>query len=160
MQKKHASVEAMWSEYLNSIDEDIKRTEKRYTSWHFCSDESSANNLAKLVLEGTKRGTAGLHELYKIDGDEIPADGCYSIVTDWEGVAQCVIQSKKVTILPFREVDAELAFIEGEGDKSLDYWRREHIKFFTEELKEYGMEFSEDLLVVFEEFQVVFDGKP
>jgi len=46
--------------------------------------------------------------------------------------------------------------IEGEGDKSLEYWRRGHINFFTEETKELGIEFNEELEVIFETFQVVY----
>jgi len=38
---------------------------------------------------------------------------------------------------------------------SLEYWRRVHKEFFGEELKENNIEFSEDMLVVCEEFEVV-----
>lgn len=46
--------------------------------------------------------------------------------------------------------------MEGEGDKSLEYWRNVYIKFFTEELKEVGKQFNEDMNIVYEEFEVVF----
>jgi len=49
-----------------------------------------------------------------------------------------------------------MAEIEGEGDKSLKYWRRAHISFFSRELEEYNMKFTEDMPVVFEEFEVVY----
>lgn len=49
-----------------------------------------------------------------------------------------------------------IILIEGEGDKSLKYWQRVHINFFTRELKEFEMEFSQDMLVVFEELEVVY----
>ncbi len=150
------SVETIWQEYLISIGESVDTTKLEYTSWHFCNDEQSADNLAKLVMKNIKRGTASLYELYKIDKEPIPKENQCSVITDFRGDAKCIIKSKRVLVLPFKEVNEELAYIEGEGDKSLDYWRRVHIEFFTEELKEYNIEFNEDMLVVFEEFELVY----
>ena len=156
MKEEHISVKAMWEDYLNSIGESIVNTDKSYTSWYFCDNEESARDLAKLVIEGTKRGTTSLYDLYKIENEALPAVDSFSVVTDWHGVAQCIIRTKKVTILPFQDVNDELAAIEGEGDRSLGYWREVHIDCFTRELKGYGRSFSEDMLVVFEEFEVVY----
>lgn len=156
MENEHASVIKMWEDYLFSIGEDIEDTNKSYTSWYFCSDKESADNLAKLVLQGTKRGTASLYDIYDIDDEELPKVYDYSIITNWDGAAQCIIRTKKIIILPFKDVNEEMAEIEGEGDKSLEYWRRVHIDFFEKELEEYNMKFSKDMPVVFEEFEVVY----
>ncbi|WP_061996266.1 ASCH domain-containing protein [Clostridium sp. ATCC 25772] len=153
---KDKSVKDMWEKYLISIGENIINTNKKYTAWCFCADEESANNLADLTREGIKRGTTSLYDLYKLENEELPEVGEYSIITDWDGVAKCLIRNKKVTILPFKDVGKELAAIEGEGDKSLNYWRKVHIDFFTRELKNLEMEFTEDRMVVFEEFEVVY----
>lgn len=156
MIKEHRSVREMWENYLITIDEDLNNTTKKYTSWYFCDNEESANNLVSLVKRGVKRGTASLHYLYKIDNEPVPQKGDYSVVTNFSGKAECIIRNKKVTILPFKNVGEELAYIEGEGDKSLKYWRDVHIEFFTRELNSQGLEFNEDMEVVFEEFEVVY----
>jgi uncharacterized protein YhfF len=156
MEKEHKSVKIMWEEYLKLLGEQSTNTVKSYTSWYFCDNEQSANDLAELTRKGIKRGTASLPLFYEIEHEELPKVGEYNIITNWNGIAQCIIRTKKVTILPFKEVNEELALIEGEGDKSLEYWQNAHIYFFTRELKEMGMEFSKDLLVVFEEFEVVY----
>jgi len=70
-------------------------------------------NLAELVKQGIKRATTGLYYLYEIEGDTLPELGDLSIITDWQGKAQCIIKTKKVTILPFKEVNEEFAKIEG-----------------------------------------------
>ena len=111
----------MWRDYLLSIGENPDLTKKSYTSWYFCDNEKDADALAKLVCERTKRGTTSLADLYRIDGNELPAVGNLSIVTNWAGIAQCVIETRKVTVLPFRDITEEFANIEGEGDKSLKY---------------------------------------
>ncbi|QZY56480.1 ASCH domain-containing protein [Crassaminicella profunda] len=156
MEQEHKSVQKMWGNYLMSIGENIRNTNKNYTSWYFCDNEKSANNLAKLVKQGTKRATTGLYYFYEVDGEILPKEGVFSIITDWDGIAQCIIQTKKVTVLPFKEVTEEFVKTEGEGDKSLKYWRKVHKDFFTRELKEQEIEFSEDMLVVCEEFEVAY----
>lgn len=156
MEQEHKSVKKMWEDYLTSIGENITTTNKNYTSWYFCNNEKSANNLAQLVNKGIKRGTSSLYCLYELEKEELPKEGEYSVITDWNGIANCIIRNKNVVLVPFRDVNEELAEIEGEGDKSLKYWRKVHIDFFTKELSEKGMNFSEDMLIVFEEFQVVY----
>ena len=60
----------------------------------------------------------------------------------------CIIQMTEIRTLPFDEVDAEYALVEGEGDKSLDYWREGHHRFFTNDAAENGLEFNEKSLVI------------
>lgn len=156
MEKENTSVKELWKEYLHSIGENITGTNKTYDTYHFCNDEKNANELAQLVVKGIKRATAGLHLFYEIEKEEIPKTNDLSIITNWQGVAQCVVKATKVTILPFKDVTEDFARTEGEGDKSLKYWRECHKKFFNEELQELDLQFNEEMLVVCEEFEVVY----
>ena len=45
-------------------------------------------------------------------------------------------------MVPFDLVDEEQAYKEGEGNRSLDYWRKVHNEFFTEDYANSGMEFD------------------
>ena len=65
--------------------------------------------------------------------DELPQVGEYSVILNGKEEAVCVIRTKEVFILPFNEVPESHAFAEGEGDRSLDYWRRVHKEFFEED---------------------------
>lgn len=156
MNTEHASVKKMWSDYLGSIGEFQETTDLTYQSWYFCDNEQDANELVELVLEGTKQGTASLHRLYELENERVPEPGDHSVLTDWDGNAKCIIRDIKVTIIPFREFSEGLALIEGEGDKSLEYWRRAHLKVFKADAEAAGFEFTEDLLVVFEQFEVIY----
>jgi len=156
MEEEHKSVEKIWRNYLASIGESIDKTNKDHTSWYFGANEQSSNDLAKLVREGIKRGTTSLNYWYDVKNEELPTEDTHSSITDWSGIAQCIIKTKKVTVLPFKDVNEKFAQIEGEGDKSLRYWRKVHINFFEKELKEKEIEFSQEMLVVFEEFEVVY----
>lgn len=54
--------------------------------------------------------------------------------------------------------DAEHAYHEGEGDRSLSYWREVHEKFFKSEYAQMGKQFHEKIPCVCEVFKVVYDG--
>lgn len=115
-----------------------------------------ADLLAHLVATGEKTATASAYPLYELENEPLPAIGAYSVILDSKDNAVCIIQTKKVTIVPFYEVSAEHAYKEGEGDKSLDFWREVHEKFFTECLNEARLKFTPAMKVVCEEFAVVY----
>ncbi len=124
-----------------------------YETWAFGED---ADLLADLVQIGVKTATSSAYPLYVLENEPLPETGVYSIVLDSKDNAVCIIQTKKVSVVPFNEVSAEHAYKEGEGDKSLDFWRETHKKFFTACLAPAGLEFTLDMKVVCEEFEVVY----
>lgn len=156
MSKVDNSVDYIWENYLKSLGENRNNTDKQYSTWCFGSNKKEAAELAELVKKGTKRGTTSLYYWYEYEKEPLPLPGEYSVIVNWEGEAQCIIKTTKVTLLPFKDVTEELAKIEGEGDKSLEHWRDVHIRFFTEEMKDEVKQFTEDMIVVFEEFELVF----
>lgn len=125
-----------------------------YPKWHFDLDESSANALLKLVLEGKKRATSSSLRGYELEGERPPQIGDKSVITDWDGNPACLIRTNRVQTIPYCEIPFELARLEGEDD-SLESWRRNHDAFFSAESAECGYRFTEDMPVVFEEFEVL-----
>jgi uncharacterized protein YhfF len=165
MEKQHNSVEKIWQSYMESIGESIQLTDKTYKAWHFCMDEKNANELAELVRKGVKRGTTSLYYSYQLENEPLPKVGQYNIITNWDGVSQCIIKTVDVAVKPFNEVTEAFAEIEGEGDGSLNYWKKVHEIAFKKELTSTEKEFSEEMLVVCEIFKVVYQkldskGKP
>ena len=156
MSKVDKSVAKMWERYLDALGEDISSTSKKYTSWYFDNNEKDANDLAELVLKGQKKATASSLWVYENEGEPIPRAGDLSIITDWYGNAKCIIQTNQVTITPFKDVDEEFANTEGEGDCSLEYWRSAHQRYFEAECKSIGKVFTDDMPVVCEIFEVVY----
>jgi len=149
----HHSVREMWE----SLRQERNLDHNNFTSWHFADNKEAADELLQLVLKGEKRATASLYLVYQFIEEPLPRVGDFSVVTDWEGWAGCIIEVTRVEIVPFNKVSAEFACKEGEGDKSLSYWRRVHRDFFSRDLEQTaGQKFQEDMLVVCEEFEVVF----
>lgn len=122
-------------------------------AWSFGGDP---DGLAALVLAGVKTATASAYPLYAPAGEPLPEAGEYSVILDGRGEAVCVILTDRVAVVPFREVGADHARREGEGDLSLAHWRRVHEAFFRDELARAGLRFTPDMPVVCEEFRRVW----
>lgn len=127
-----------------------------YQVWHFGDSPPLARELAGLVLRGRKRATAGL--LWEAEGDPnaMPALGGYSVVTDGAGAPLMVLRTAHVEVRPYRDVDADFAATEGEGDGSLEYWRAAHWAYFSRRCAQLGRAPSEDMPVVLEKFDLVY----
>lgn len=156
MSEEHSSVKEMWESYLATLDNRAEVEERGYDAWHFCYEKKDADELAELTLNGVKRATASLNYWYESGEEPRPEVGEHDIITDYEGVARCICKTTSIEIVPFKDVTEEFAATEGEGDGSLDYWKRGHERFFREELEELGKEFSEDILVLCQRFEKVF----
>ena len=124
-----------------------------YEAWAYGDDP---DRLAELTRTGVKTATSSAGPLYGLEGEPLPKAGEYSVILNSRGEAVCVTCTTRVYTVPFGQVTAEHAYKEGEGDRSLGYWRRVHEDFFRAELAEAGQAFSQEMPVVCEEFVVVF----
>lgn len=147
------NVKEFWQEFLTATGKDYRA--QYIECFHFELTEKLANELLALVLSGQKRATASSLLAYEIEGARMPQVGDYSIVTDWDGNPKCVIETTAVTVLPFREITFDICKREGEDD-TLESWQKGHRAFFIADGKALGYEFTENMLVVFEDFKVVF----
>jgi uncharacterized protein YhfF len=62
-------------------------------------------------------------------------------------------------VVEFDQVTAEHAWKEGEGDRSLEYWRKVHEDFLRRELVAINRSFNGHTKVVCEEFEMVFTAE-
>ena len=76
------------------------------------------------------------------------------MVTNWEQIAKCILETTSVQTTPFNLVGEAFARAEGEGDLSLEYWREVHWEYFKRELATVGRVRSKDMPIVCESFVV------
>ena len=124
-----------------------------YEAWSF---GEAPDKLADLVLQGIKTATCSAYDLYQINNEPLPQAGDYSVILNSSEEAVCIIKTIKVYVTEFKNVSEEHAFKEGEGDRSLEYWRKVHESFLNNELASVNKEFDESTKVVCEEFEVVY----
>ena len=125
-------------------------------SFYFCDNEKDANECADLVVQSVKRATSTSLRYFEKQKERFPKVEDLYIITDWFGNPKAVVEVKKVEILRFEEITSEHAYIEGEGDKSLDYWRRVHWEYYTREMKQWNEQPTEQMLIVYEQFDRIW----
>lgn len=141
-------VEEFWAEFVETTGIDGS-----YEAWAFGgpSFPAMATELALLVRDGPKRATAGLME----EGEPVPKDGDMSVILDGEGSPVCVIRTTEVAVRRFADVDEAFAWDEGEGDRTLAWWREAHKGFF----ERLGYRMDDDSLMVLERFEVLWPSE-
>jgi len=123
--------------------------------FHFGNTPDLAAILAHLVVKGVKRGTTGWKAATLRDGYTIPQADTVSIVTEGFGYALCAIRTERVEHLRFADINATHAWVEGEGDRTLDEWRKGHLDYFRREARRLDLDFTEDSELFFEHFQLI-----
>jgi uncharacterized protein YhfF len=142
-------VAQFWSGFVAAGGPDVP-----YTAWFFGADDDPAmqTRLALLVLAGPKRATTGLLAEYEREDEPLPRPGDHSVILDGDGTPRGIIVSTGVEIRPFGEVDDDFAWTEGEGDRSLAWWRRAHREYFERS----GFIVDEATPMVLERFDLVW----
>ena len=142
-------IEAFWAEFTETTGIDGP-----YEVWAF-GDPSLpdlATELALLVRDGPKRATTGLASDYDDENEKLPEAGDLSVILEGEGSPICVIRTTAVEIRRFGDVDEAFAWDEGEGDRTLEWWRRAHLWFFQQQ----GTPIDDDTLMVLEHFELLW----
>ncbi len=150
------AVRNYWRTYLDSRKSELLTQDIEYEAWAFGNTAELADNLGDLVKQGVKIATASLAWVYEAEDEVYPEAGDFSIILDGRGDPMCIIETTGVEVIAFNAVGEQHAHDEGEGDRSLDYWREVHWAFFEEECNSIGREPAEDMPVVCERFRLIY----
>jgi uncharacterized protein YhfF len=127
-----------------------------YDLMTFGDTQDKANQSAALVLEGLKTAKTALLLDYQRKEKAVPQEGSYSMILDGNNQAIGIVQVLKVSIVPFYEVTEEVAYEEGEGDRTLVGWRELYRDYFQEQCKKEHWYFSAKIEVVCIQFELVY----
>ena len=116
-----------------------------------------SRELIALIGAGRKCASSALLWSYEYDAEALPRAGNLAIVVDHGNRPACVTRLTGVTVMPFDQVGAEHAAMEGEGDLSLAWWRTEHQRFFCAECARIGRRLTQNMPVVCTTFELVFN---
>ena len=148
-----AAARRMWADYLAVHPEHVLEDPP---SGCFGDSAAMADELLDLVLHGPKRASAGAVAEFRHEGEPLPRVGGHWIVHDGSGAPRVVLRSVELRLGPLDSVDASFAWDEGEGDRTLESWLREHRRYFQRALGRIGREYDDHIEVVFKRFQVVW----
>jgi uncharacterized protein YhfF len=146
-------------DYWDHFQKKYGITKSFVDAWSFGDNPELADELLELVLTGKKTGTATLVIESERKGEKLPEVGDYNIILDSKGKPTAIIQTTSVEIKLFNEVKEVFAYSEGEDDRTLESWRREHWKYWTRVGQKLGFVMKEDLLVICENFELIYPKK-
>jgi uncharacterized protein YhfF len=96
-------------------------------TFSFGDHPALADELVELVFEGKKRATCWA----VTEGLKGAAIGKPMVALDGKNRPRVVLKTIELTQRQFDQVDEAFAYDEGEGDRSLAYWREAHKRYFT-----------------------------
>jgi 5-formyltetrahydrofolate cyclo-ligase len=144
-----------WQRYLRSLPRGSRPTHATVTAGRAGTPEI-ADELLGLYLSGRKTAGSSLVADFTSSGDPLPQVGDSWICLDSSGRPGCILETTRVEVTVFDEVPASVARAEGEGDGSLEHWRRVHRAAWEPHLATWGIERIEEAEVVTEFFALVF----
>lgn len=153
---QNETVEAYWDSFLAALPADSPYRNAPYIAEGWGDGPELADELGALIAAGIKTAACSAVWEWEAEGRLWPALGFLTIVLDGRDQPLCIIETTEVTFKPYNQVDAQLAYEEGEGDRSLAYWREAHRRYFTRTLSKIGREFSEEMPLVCERFRVIY----
>jgi uncharacterized protein YhfF len=111
----------------------------------FGDSPAMADELADLVLAGRKRATC-----WAVSDGPMTNVGKRMVMLDGAGTPKAVLETVELLQRRFSEIDEAFAFDEGEGDRTLEYWRTAHQQYF----EGHGT-FNADMLLYCERFRLI-----
>ncbi len=151
-------IDTYWKNYLATRPDGAPAHQVAYVAESFGDNPVLADELAVLVLAGSKTATCSALWEWEAEGQPLPQVGLHTIVLDGRGEPVCIIETTEVTVRAYDQVDAQFAWEEGEGDRSLAFWRTAHWHYFTRTLPKIGRTAVEDMPLVCERFRLVYAG--
>ena len=145
--------DAFWRAYAEASGAD-----GGYDVVAFGDAPAMATELAKLVLAGPKRATAGLaRDFGEGPGQEpMPVVGGHVVLVDGAGEPRAVWRTVEVRIGPLDSVDEAFARDEGEGKRTREDWLAMHRRFFGRQAGRQGFAMHDGIETVFERFAIVW----
>ena len=146
----------LWERYVAAFP-DAAASSPEYTVERFGDSARLADELLGHVLSGRKRATATLLLEFAAENEPLPRIGGHWIVCDGAGRPQVVVRTVELRLSSFADVDEAFAHDEGEDDRTLASWRREHTRYWQRRCTALGRVWSpDDDLILLERFDVVF----
>jgi uncharacterized protein YhfF len=148
---------AYWSSFLETLPADPPIHDEAYVAEAWGDSPRLADELGALIVDGTKTATCSALWEYEAEGSALPEVGSKTIVLDGNSNPLCIVETTEVVVRPYDEVDARFAYEEGEGDRSLEYWRDAHWRFFSRTLPNIGRDPTMNMPLVCERFRVIYN---
>ena len=119
-------------------------------------DPETVNIIIGLILKGDKCGTFGVKMLQERNPAITPSLGGVAVLVDCDGAPHAAIRTDTLTPVAYKDITEEHLTVEGPGARKLEVWQNIHWPYWTSLLKPYGLEPSEDMIIMVEHFDLLY----
>ena len=117
------------------------------------STPETADEGATLILNGIKTLTSSPFWDYP-DGN-IPFVGALAVLLDGSRRPRGIVETMQIEIMPFGAIAEEMARAYGEGERTVEWWRRVMGEFYRASAVRHGEVLTNDTRLIWEWFTVV-----
>ena len=149
-------VKDYWQKFQETLPPDSVYRARAFAAEGWGDGPEMADELGALIAAGIKTATCSAVWEWQAEGQAWPVPGAITVVLGGNAEPLCIVETIEVTVRRYNQVDASFAFDEGEGDRSLAYWREAHRSFFSRSLKSIDRQFVEDMPLVCERFKLIY----
>lgn len=144
-----------WQTYLDSL-QPSETSEAPFVTAGCAGSPEMTDKLLELYLEGTKAAGSSLLEDFLAAGDPVPRVGDYWMCLASNGEPRCLLRTTRIAIHKFMDIPSDVAIAEGDGDLSVEYWKRVHTELYAPQLEKWGLSAIDEATVITEFFEIVF----
>lgn len=147
---------AYWQRYVDAYlgKEDLRDV---FVSAGYAGNPQITDELLALYLSGKKTAGSSLVEDFLSAGDPLPQVGNHWIYLNGKGEPSCILKTEKIIMNKFKDVPVAIAMAEGEGDLSIEYWKRVHTELYTPFLNTWRIADLNNATVITEFFRIVYN---
>lgn len=133
-------INTFWNDFLESRSAPSDANQRFYDSFRIGIEDEDAETGAVLIRSGQKTATSGLLWEYESRGKPLPPLGNLSVVENGRREPVCVVTTTWIELIRFEDVDARFAFEYGEGDRTLEGWRKMFWDYYSNACAALGRE--------------------
>ncbi len=149
-------IERYWQKFQDSLAPGSAYLGRPFVAEGWGDGPEMADELGALIAAGVKTATCSSVWEWQAESQTWPDPGWITVVLDGHAEPLCIVETIEVIVRRYNEVDEAFAFDEGEGDRSLDYWREAHRAFFSRCLQKIDRQFALDMPLVCERFKLIY----
>lgn len=127
-----------------------------YTIWALGDNPALGDELAAMVVDGSKRATVRLLRDFVAQHEPVPQPGDHVVVVDGHSTPRCVIRIVRTEIKEMRNVSERFVRQNGEGDGSVAWWVNANMRYFKRQGAREGFAVGDRTEVAFIDFVVVW----
>lgn len=121
-------------------------------------DDATTEQILELIRSGDKTGTFSLPWIRERTGKNLPGVGDAIVLVSFDSKPQLVVRITEITEVAFGDISEEHTAVDGSPVRALAVWKPLHIDYWNERLLPLGLAVCDDMPVLIEKFELVYDA--